>query len=490
MLQPSVRRVAERFLSPEQQWRQDESARARHQREARREFRALLDAFGPVLAEAQALFPGTDEQNLKRQRGAVAKRLKDSPEVAAFLDRRIGREVEDERATAWRNSVLNLLRDVLFGAKGINKALEALDTKSANGFQARELAVDQAPLKAILPPELRVFLPPNVVVNVDEQGNIQRVTDRFEQQYKTMGEKIRRMKLIVGQYNAIAKKVKLDLKSSDEITRMAAAITAILMETGIRPGRAGNATVQTVDGEDIEVETFGATTLGAEHVRFVRGNFAQLEFTGKAGTVNTATLTDGQIIGVLRDFVEKARTTGSKYIWVTSDGRQFTNRMLDTYFGHNFKGIAPTDFRKLRATEMVLQGLRDRQEALYEQIRAFAQEEAANLRERIVQTLVQVIEGAVAEARQALSHDSGVGVTQKSYINPEVLLRFLSTGRAAANLEEAILKGTGKLAFDPMTFVQMAGVAPRAQAAGLKRATLGDLLSQLEQDLETPFMEL
>jgi len=350
------------------------------------------------------------------------------------------------------------------------------------------MAEAQGPLRETLPEQLRAFLPPNIIVDVDDEGYIERITDRFEREHKTMGEKIRRMKLIVRKYNSIVKQVKKDLKSSDEITQMAALITAILMETGIRPGRAGNRIVKTVDGEEVEIETFGAITLGPAHVKFVRKSFAELDFLGKAGTTNTASLSDRQIIGVLQDYVNKAQTSGSEYIFVTSDGRRFTKSNLDGYFTKNFKGVSPTDFRKLRATDAVLQALRDRQEGLYEEIRGFVAEESENLKERVVESLVATVNAAVTEAAKALSHDSGPSVTQTSYINPDILLRFLSTGRAAENLKSAILDGRTQLAFDPMTFVEMA--SPKSLAASSRTATLRALLEDLEEELDTPLLEL
>ncbi len=93
------------------------------------------------------------------------------------------------------------------------------------------------------------------------------------------------------------------------------------METGIRPGKEGNAAFKTVNGEKVEVETFGAITLGPGHVKFIRDNFAQLEFIGKKGSVNTAQLADVDILKVLNEYVRRAMSSGSKYVFVTKAGR-------------------------------------------------------------------------------------------------------------------------------------------------------------------------
>lgn len=488
-MNPSAAHVAAQFLAPAEQWKRDLRNKARHQRESRREFDALVTGLASVVKKLKRSIPGKskDAKVLRARKKALLAKIEASQEFTKFLDRRIGKAQNNANAVKLRKSVQALARDAALGTKELGKILEALDTKTGNSWQAKALSRAQAPVRKVLPEQLRAFLPPNIIVDVDDSGNIQRVTDRFQQQHKTMAVKIRKMKHIILQYNEIVKKVKKDLKSADEIIRMSALITAILMETGIRPGRSGNLTTIKVDGVEVPIETFGAITLGPAHVRFVRKNFASLEFTGKAGTVNTASLSDKNIIRALDDFVKKARSSGSKYIFTTSGGRRFTKGLLEGYFSRNFKGISPTDFRKLRATEAVLQGLRERQEALYAEIRSFVDLEKKLLKERVIEAVERTVSAAVTDARHALSHESGKDVTQRSYINPQVLLRFFETGQAAADLKEAIMVGEPRLAFDPMTFVQMA--KPQSLAASsVRKGTLKSLLAELEEELAHPIV--
>ena len=469
-------------LSPQKQWKQDLQDLAKHQTSARRVFRSLLKSLKPDANQARELYP----DDVVKQGRYFSKLLKVNSRVDAFLEEYMGTNEDSPKAYSWRNTGLYLLRDVSLGEKLLKDALPKLDQISGNGFQAITLARAQSPLKKALPEQLRAFLPSNVVVEVDEDGYIQRVTDRFVNERLTLEMKIRRMHSIVSQYNQIAKRVKGDLKSPDEITRLAALVTAIIMETGIRPGKAGNAAVKAIGGEKVEVETFGAITLGPSHVRFVRDNFAELEFIGKKGGVNTATLSDAQIVSALQDYVDKAQAGGSKFIFVTSDGTRFTYTDLQRYFRTHFKDIAPTDFRKLRATEAVLSKLREAQEALYEEIRGFVRDEGENLRERVVEALTGTLNEALEAARDALSHESS-GTTKGAYIDPSILLQFLSTGRASETLESAILDARTQLTFDPMTFVQIAGIRSVAAAWTKKGAggeTLRELLEQLEGDLE------
>lgn len=482
-----VLRLSVGLLDPAKQFKKDKSSLARHQREARKDFAALLTALQPVYQKTVDLLPGKDVETLKSRGRAFVKLIKGDPQVTKFQDKYIGTQDDDAKAYSWRNAVVYMLRDLSLGVLGIRDAQDKLDTIAGNGYQAMAMSESQKPLRKNLPEQLRAFLPANVVVEVDKDGYISQVTDRFENERFTLGEKIKRLRQIVSQYNDIAKKVKADLRSSDEVTKLCALITAIIMETGIRPGAEGNAAFKTVNGEKVEIETFGAVTLGPTHVKFVRANFTQLEFIGKKGGLNTASLTDSQIIHVLNEYTEKALTKGSKFVFVTAEGKTVSYTDLQKYFRDRFKGIAPTDFRKLKATETVLNSLREQQEDLYQRIRDFAKDESQNLAERVVELLVRTIEAAMAQAQEALSHDS-VDTTRGSYIDPQVLLSFLSTGRASASMQDAILDNKIRLSFDPMKFIEVANA--RALAAVFarqeaKKASLRDVLEGVQDDLDT-----
>lgn len=482
-----VLRLAVGLLAPEKQFKKDKSGLARHQREARKDFATLLTALQPLYGKTVELLPGKDAEALKSRGRAFVKLIKDDPRVTGFADKYIGTQDDDAKAYSWRNAIVYMLRDLSLGILAAKAAQDKLDTVAANGYQALAMSESQGPLRKSLPEQLRAFLPANVVVEVDKDGYISQVTDRFENERFTLGEKIKRLRQIVSQYNNIAKRVKADLRSSDEVTKLCALITAIIMETGIRPGAEGNAAFKTVNGEKVEVETFGAVTLGPAHVKFVRANFTQLEFIGKKGGLNTASLTDSQIIHVLNEYTEKALTKGSKFVFVTAEGETVSYTDLQRYFRERFKGIAPTDFRKLKATETVLNSLRDQQEDLYQRIRDFAKDESQNLAERVVELLVRTIEAAMKQAQEALSHDS-VETTRGAYIDPQVLLSFLSTGRASASMQDAILDNKIQLSFDPMKFIEVANA--RALAATFvrqqaKKASLRDVLEGVEADLDS-----
>jgi hypothetical protein len=459
-------------------FRQDEKDREKHVKGTVGALKVLLPFLKPFADVAHAEYPGKDETSISRRGRAFMKSVKADSRANEFLDTWVGREEQQGEAASWRNSTLYAIRDHLVYRETFAATAEKVSVQAFKGYQAIAMSGAQAPLKAVVPEAILAFLPKNIIVEVDPSGEIHSITDRFENEHLTLGKKIARMHLLVSRYNAIARKVKADLRSGDEITRLAALVTAIIMETGIRPGKEGNAAFKTVGGEKVEVETFGAITLGPNHVKFMRENFAQLEFVGKKGSINTASLSDAAILKALDEYTQRALTTGSKYIFVTKAGVPFDYTDLQRYFREHFDGLAPTDFRKLKATEEMLTAIRAEQGALYARIRAFAKDKKIDLKARVTEEIVKTLEAAIARAQMALSHDSA-STTRESYINPEVIFRFLSTGQVEGSLQEAILDGEKVLAFDPQTFLARA-----LKAASYRRATtLGDLLDELHDEL-------
>jgi integrase len=474
-----------RFPAPAVQYKKDERDRAKHVNSARRDFRALLKAVASDSQNVKALH----KKDPKKQQRAMVKLLKGRGDVNAFLDKYAGTDTASAKAYSWRNSARYLLRDAALGIIALRDALPALDKATSNGFQALTVEEFQTPLRSTIPALLREYLPATVEINVDESGTIQRITDRFNNEHFTLEVKIQHQKKLLKQYNQIAKRVKRDLKSSDEITRLSALITAILMETGIRPGKLGNGMVKTVGDQEEFIETFGAITLGPSHVRFVKDNFAELSFLGKKTGKNTASLSGSEIIKALKDYTDKALSSGSKYVFVTADGYRYTYSDLQRYFREHFKGINPTDWRKLKASETVFDAIQAEQEALYAKIVSFAHMEADALAARVAEEIAKTLDRAIAKAQVALSHESS-GTTKKQYINPEVLLRFLSTGRTEKTFRDAILGNKPALAFDPQRFIEVASAAAvgRTAAYGIKRAgqTLMEILDEIAKELGLP----
>ncbi len=467
--------------NPKKQHEQDLAAQKKISTQARKDFKSLVSNLMPEVRSLKEDFPGNDRSTVISRNRAFEARILSLPQVRDFLSGYFG------ETPATQSKAANLLKKVVFGEKGLTEGLEALGNLTSESYIARELRKDQAPLE-VIPPNIRVFLPKKLVVEVDPDGVMKRVTERFANEEKTFEYKIQQMQNIVRSYNKIVGQVKNDLNSPDEITKLCAIVTSIIMETGIRPGSIGNAAnIRGPDGEKILIETFGATTLGPDHIQFVRDNFAKIEFFGKKGTLNVGYLANTDILKILQDLVAKARTGGFRYIFRTSSGQDFDYPDLKRYFEKNFKNIDPTDFRKLRAAETIFTELTKAQEALYAKIREFVALETQDLKERILEAIREALEGAIEKSREALSHKDR-SETIESYLDPRITLQFLSRGTLAKTLHEAILDNHLVVQFDPMKFVELAS-AQRVAARWARKAnssepqTLRGILKRLESYL-------
>lgn len=441
----------------------DEAARVKHAKGAVRAFRVLAGDSASMAEEAKAAFPGRDPQSLDRRLRAFVKLARENDDVRKYLDQWIGTEDVDPSAYSWRTKILYTLRDYLLGGMKLTDALAVVEKYALVSFQSITMHAVQAPIREALPPEVMDYLPKTVVVKIDPKGKITEVTDRFKNEYFTLALKAKQMRKILSIYNRIARDVKKDLSSKDEVTRMNAVVTSIIMETGIRPGKIGNGKVVLKDGNEEFVETFGAATLGPEHVKFVRDNFAELEFVGKKGGINTARLSDADLVKVLKDYVTKALKFGSPYLFVTRSGVPYDYHDLEKYFRLKMDGINPTDFRKLRATEEVLNAIAEEQEDLYARLRKLKKLKKDALKQAIVAEVVSTLQKAIRRSQSALSHESD-STTVESYIHPGVLFRFLSTGRIEKNLDDLLATGKTELKFDPEAFI--------AQATGKKASEI------------------
>jgi len=476
-----LHRVARRPTPESRAWAQDIKAREKHVLGAGRGFKALVKKLQPYADRALAEFPDKDKASLQRRGKAFVKLVKGLPEVANYLDKWIGTPEQNPKAASWRSQVIYQARNVLIYPHKfpLRDAVVAVGKQAFKGYEAIAIAESQSALREVVPEDIRAFLPKNIVVDVDPANVISRVTDRFVNEHETLEKKISRMRWLVGHYNEVVRQVRTDLKSGNELTRIAALVTAIIMETGIRPGQEGNKVVRVEDGTEIGVETFGAVTLGPAHVKFIRDGFAKLEFVGKMGSPNVAELSDRELVQLLQAYVGQAKKGGSKFVFVTKKGVPFAYSDLQRYFKERFSELSPTAFRKLKATATVLANLHEEQEGLYARIKEFARTQTGGLKERVTAEIVKTLDAAYTRAQQALSHED-VATTIRAYVNPEVVLRFLSQGSVEGKLEEAVLTGETRLSFDPEVFVARA-----LKTAGSRvGATLQGLLSELEEEME------
>lgn len=450
-------------------------------------FKLLVKDLKSYRAQAVAQHPGKDDKARQKQKKMIQEDILNVTSMKRFLNSYVGTLSIQDGVESKRKSMARLVSSYLVGEVSLPEALSKVQSWAPSAYKRTQTHKGQRALKEALPPEIRAFLPDSIQIEVDEDGHIKEISDKFGNETYHLAEKIKTQKNLIKRYNSIVKKVREDLTSENERTRLSALITSIIMETGIRPGQAGNKIVKVdEEGNNLEIETFGAVTLGPSHIRFFKDNFARIKFKGKKGTENVAEVTDSQILGMLKDYTETARKEGSDYIFIEESGRQYCYEDLRRYFQKNFKGFKITDFRKLRATQEVFDALKEERRDLMKRIKGFADLEMEELYDKVVKEIVVTLEKVHERAQVALSHDSS-NTTKTSYINPEIILRFISSAQLGQNLRQCILSGKTKLSFDPMVFIREAQkTASTLHTSGSINSPLN--LSQLQELLEGVFL--
>lgn len=446
---------SKRKETPEsKKYKQDQKKLQKHVSGAVKGFHRLIKRVSPLYEKAKLDIP---ENNLTKRKNKFVKYLKSNKEVSKYLDAFLGKKNLHNKSKGWRNQILYLIRDYYFKASfDKNKAANKVSKYARWSYEKIQLSKDQQPIKEVLPEELFALLPENIVVEVDPEGSIQKITDRFKNEFETLSVRIDKMKTLVSKYNKIVEKIQKDLKSSDELRKLSALIAAIMLETGIRPGKKGNSVIKIENGEDLEIKTFGAITLGPDHVNFIKDNFAEIRFIGKKGQLNVAELKNPQIIKILKSYTEKAMSSGSPYIFVTSKGETYSYKHYQRYFRENvLSDFTASDFRKLKATKIVIESLHEKQKELYEKILYFVDNESEDLKNKIRDEIINVVTESYMEAYDTLSHEN-FQTTIDAYINPEILFQFLSSGEIEKSIENAILNNSPKLEFNVETFIQKA----------------------------------
>lgn len=387
------------------------------------------------------------------------KTLKEDTDYTSVLDPYFG---PDEFAKSRRNSALYLLRDAHFRGLNVSDFKEKAEKLGARGYMLKRMWELRKPLRDVYPEGiLKGYFAPKMVI---ENG---RITDRFDNEFETLGKKIDTQHALVRALPEIEAEVSRDMRRGSE----PALITALIMDTGIRPGaKEGERTPVETDGDEEPEETFGAVNLLGEHVTFV-GDIARLEFVGKKGTVNRAVVRNPAVVRELRRL--KAQTRPSEELFP-----RVRYADLARYFREGaLREFNPTDFRKLKANETLLRFLREEQKTLY----------------RTERLRPNQLEGAVARAyeraQKALNHKD-VKTTVKSYVNPEILIRFLQQGYVPPRLEDLYAHGLSKLRYGPGIFREQANRRPPVIGDTVAYMENGRLQRGKVTDRKGPYVEV
>ena len=356
-----------------------------------------------------------------------------------------------------------------------------------------------------IPEELRKFLPKTLAVDVDSTGEIQHITDLFVNEVEDVNHKIKKMTTLLKRYNHIVDVVKTDMMSKDVFLRVKALIVAIIMETGIRPAMdEGISKMKGMDGkylkdeegEYIEMETFGARTLKLSFIKDLigeDGDQIEVRFRGKAYSENVAYLSDPKVLAELRSLATEAEIKRDQlgidpFLFTRPDGDVITGDQLSRYFKKIVKGtnLTLTDFRKLKATQEVFDHLKNKKIDLLYKIREFANEQAESLKERATQEIADTVNQAIRNAQEAISHGE-FDTTVSYYINPTVVLKFLSEGKVGEKLEDAVMTNPKHLTFNLDAFLDEAVMIGPIQKRG---TNLQNLVDDLEMKLGENLLSL
>jgi len=330
-----------------------------------------------------------------------------------------------------------------------------------SSHKSKILNEERDALQSIIPQTFLKFLPKTLIVDIDKNNKIKAIKSKFAEKIDDIGAKIERQKILLSNLTKLEDKLKKDLKSPDHDTRMKALIVYIMLDTGIRPGQEDNKIKIDVekdeDGEEIDqyLETYGAITLNKHHIQFIRSNFVRLEFVGKKGIINLADVSDSIIVKAITDLVNKTKANKkSNYLFLDFQGNVFDQSKVTAYLRAIVPGLNLTDFRKLKSTRVLIDALKQKQNMILGMVYDITQEQVEDVKGEIIEVIRDVVDQAYRESVHALSHQS-MNTTIKSYINPQVLLNFLATGKVADKLEDIVFKEQ-KLVFDPQVFITQA----------------------------------
>lgn len=410
-------------------------------------------------SKARKIYEKTKDTIPGSNRGKVLSRRRRAWMAVAKKDKYLLKIAEEIGGDARVYQSLRLMLEVVSGQKKLKDVKKSVRNYAKMFFKEKMRSESKAEVfdESGYTEELMSFLPEQITFELGPTREIKKVIEVFGREKRNWAMMMKRLAYIVKSFNKIVSTVKKDMKSNDEETALCALMTAIIIETGLRPSALGNqANVKDPKtGKKIAVDTFGVTTLKGEHVKFVRKNFAELSFRGKKGVWNFATLSDGEILKMLKRLMKRTDMAGSNgMIFVTKSGNLVTDADLRKYISSRWSDISPTDFRKLKSTQVFYDNIKeqidDMQLALLEAVNSGKKD----LKAEVVRQVTEVLQNAFERSQKALSHDS-ISNTINFYTDPRVIINFLNQGGLDDTLEDILMKNKNvELTFDVDSFIR------------------------------------
>ena len=348
----------------------------------------------------------------------------------------------------------------------------------------------------------KVF-PKPFAFRVGPGGKIEEELSIFGNSKRTFKVKSAAMSVLLENWNKLVDALNRDLQSTDPFKKLCAIVASIVAHTGIRPGgesesiaKESGKRITDENGNFVKVKTVGATGLKPEHIKFLRDDFVRLKFVGKAATVNIADIKgNAALVSALQEQIAAVQTYGDKKassIFVTADGREVTDADLLEYF-RSIVGqyIQTADFRKLRATREYYAELRDNKLQLVTNLKDITYKTEAEMRSKIVDTIVNYMLNAAKAAQKAISHES-LETTINSYIETRTTLTYLVNKGLEQSLDIVVANGKKMLVrFDAIDFFETVTGGFTRSSGQVSEASAGGTMFFIDEPFtDTPLYEL
>lgn len=191
----------------------------------------------------------------------------------------------------------------------------------------------------------------------------------------------------------LKRKVRSDLYSSDDKTRLTALVVRVMMQTSERVGNSDSAK----NGH------FGVTEFKRKHVD-VEGNKVILTYKGKSGVEHEKSFTDEASAQMIKDLIARGKSPNAQ-LFVTNDGFQIKADKVNRYL--RAFDAKSKDIRGFNANRMMYQELKGLK--------------IKNEKERKT-----VFNAALRKVAQKIGH--GPATLRKQYLLPEIEEQFYAKG--------------------------------------------------------------
>lgn len=191
----------------------------------------------------------------------------------------------------------------------------------------------------------------------------------------------------------LKRKVRSDLYSSDDKTRLTALVVRVMMQTSERVGNSDSAK----NGH------FGVTEFKRKHVD-VEGNKVILTYKGKSGVEHEKSFTDEASAQMIKDLIARGKSPNAK-LFVTQDGFQIKADKVNRYL--RAFDAKSKDIRGFNANRMMYQELKG--------VKIKDEKERKT-----------VFNAALRKVAQKIGH--GPATLRKQYLLPEIEEQFYAKG--------------------------------------------------------------